>query len=91
MDGILLFLALLTSLATLDNGQCSTCKQFHVESKVTMSAFMSCTLLYCVGEQTVYDEKGRIIPQPEPKPCNTCTRYGMCSRGHSVISYSTGW
>lgn len=91
MDAILLFLALMLAPATLDNGQCSTCKRFHVESKVTMSEMMSCTLLYCGGGETVYDEKGRVVPQPERKPCNTCTQYGRCGRGHSVHSTSKGW
>jgi len=91
MDGILLFLALLLAPATLDHGRCSTCKRFHVESKVTMDGFVSCTAMYCGPGPTVYNEEGNVISQAASTPCNTCTEHGRCSRGHSVYSSSKGW
>jgi hypothetical protein len=65
--------------ATLIDGKCSICVKEGRKSTVTMDSYGSCTLLACSPGH--YDEDGKWVAPP---PCNTCSRSGKCSNGHSV-------
>ena len=80
---IFVLVAFWNTPVTLDNGKCSACGRWHVTSTVVMAAISSCTAMYCGSGY--YDEQGAFHA---PTPCNTCTQYGQCSRGHRLVIQS---
>jgi len=79
MVDIFIAIALWTMPAMLEDGKCSVCKRFGVNSTVTMDNFGSCTLVNCMPGH--YNENGEYVAGPA---CNTCSVSGRCSRGHQV-------
>jgi len=69
---------------TLDKGVCSICKKQGKKSTVTMDGFASCTAMFCSASLDTYDTDGHLLPKTAAANCNTCTRYGRCSNGHTV-------
>jgi hypothetical protein len=73
----------LKEVGSLQDGICSICKKKGLKSTVTMDGMMSSTAVFCGNGH--YDEDGVFV---YPKPCNTVTQYGRCSRGHTVMVQS---
>jgi hypothetical protein len=57
---------------------CPECKKAGLKSTVNRGEGMTCTLGHCGSGH--WDENGKYHP---PEPCNACTVYYECSRGHS--------
>ncbi len=77
------YIAFISTPATLHEGRCSACERWKVQSEVRMEMWITSTAMACGPGRYLKD--GGYIP---PVPCNTATQYGKCSNGHTVV---TSW
>ena len=71
--------AITEDVAKLVDGKCSICMREHQRSTVVINGYWACSSVSCGSPY--YDEDGKYHT---PTACNTCVKFGRCSRDHKV-------